>query len=271
MRLQGKVAIVTGSSSGIGRAIAEAFAAEGAAVVGAAPNPDVGEQVSDEIRRRGGDARFVSCDISREDDVRRLFETTRKELGAVDVLVNNAGVNFAKAFEETTVEEWDRVINTDLRGTFLCTGLAIRSMLDHGGGSVVNISTVHTIASVHGAAPYDAAKCGVIGLTKALAIEFASRGIRVNAISPGLIDTQIWKDVQNAAPDLEQYLAYWRSNIPAARVGTPEEIARAAVFLASDESSYMTGTNMIVDGGMTSQLVSAPPYESKPVEGRSDR
>ncbi len=268
MRLRDRIAIVTGASSGIGKAIAEVFAAEGATVVAASPANHTSEPVVRGIVERGGAARFVACDISSEPDVDHLFFEVLDRFGSVDVLVNNAGVNFAKPFEQTEVEEWDRVVNVDLRGTFLCTRLAIRSMLRTGGGSIVNISSTHSIASIAGAAPYDAAKWGMIGLTKALAIEFASRGIRVNAVSPGLIDTQMWKDLQAAAPDLEQCMTYWKAQIPSGRVGAPEEIARAVVFLASEESSYMTGANLVVDGGMTSQLISAAPYESKPVEGR---
>ena len=140
-------------------------------------------------------------------------------------------------------------------------------MLKRRHGSIINVASVHSVACLPGAAPYDAAKWGIVGLTKALAVEFASRNIRVNALSPGLIDTQIWTDIVSAAPDREQCLQYWRSNIPMGRVGSVEEIARAALFLASDESSYLTGANIVVDGGMTSQLISAEPYESTPLEG----
>lgn len=267
MRLEGKRAVVTGTSAGIGKAMAELFAAEGATVVAASRKEETGQPVVDAIVERGGKARFVACDVSKSDDVERLFACAGED-GPVDVLVNNAGVNFAKPFEQTEIADWDHVIGTDLRGAFLCARLAIRSMLACGGGSIVNVTSVHTLASLPGAAPYDAAKWGMVGMTKALAVEFASRGIRVNALSPGLIDTQIWKDILGAAPSLEQCHAYWNANIPAGRVGTPQEIARAAVFLASDESSYMTGANMVVDGGMTSQLISATPYESGSLEAR---
>ena len=267
MRLDDMVAVVTGASGGIGKAIAETFAAEGATVVAASRNRETGEPVIAGIIGKGGNGVFVPCDISREPDVDRLFEVADTKYGRVDVLVNNAGVNFAKPFELTSIEDWDRVIDTDLRGTFLCTRLAVRLMLRQGGGSIINITSVHTVASLPGAAPYDAAKWGMVGLTKALAVEFASRNIRVNALSPGLIDTKIWQDIQEAAPELEQCLEYWKSNIPAGRVGLPEEIARAAVYLASSESSYMTGANMVVDGGMTSQLISAASYQSESLEG----
>jgi NAD(P)-dependent dehydrogenase (short-subunit alcohol dehydrogenase family) len=268
MRLDGKVAIVTGASSGIGKVIAEVFASEGAAVVAASRQRATGEPVAAEIVRRGGRALFVPCDVGRESDVGELFRIAEAEFGVIDVLVNNAGVNFVKPFEETEIEEWDHVINTDLRGAFLCTRLAVRAMLRQGAGSIINITSVHTVASLAGAAPYDAAKWGMVGMTKALAVEFAARNIRVNALSPGLIDTNIWSDIQAAAPDIDQCMAYWRANIPAGRVGRPEEIATAAVFLASDESSYMTGANMVVDGGMTSQLISAAPYESSSLEAK---
>ncbi len=142
-------------------------------------------------------------------------------------------------------------------------------MLKQGKGNIVNITTVHTLACLPGAAPYDAAKWAVVGLTKSLAVEFASRNIRVNALSPGLIDTQIWDDIKAAAPNLNECLGYWKSNIPAGRVGTPQEIAYSAVFLASDEASYITGANILVDGGMTSQLISQEPFKSKNLEGNS--
>ncbi len=267
MRLKDKVAVITGTGSGIGKTIAELFAAEGAAVVCASRRAENGEPAVAEILNQGNAAKFVLCDVRREKDVERLFTIVENEFGRVDVLVNNAGVNFAKPFEETESHEWDHVINTDLRGAFLCTRLAVKSMLKSGCGSIINITSVHTVASLPGAAPYDAAKWGRVVFTKALAVESAPRRIRVNALSPGLINTQIWTDIQNAAPDPEQCNAYWEANIPAGRVGTSQEIAQAALFLASDESSYITGANLLADGGMTSQLVSRASYESKPLEG----
>ena len=267
MRLKDKVAIVTGTGAGIGRSIAEIFAKEGARVAAASRRAETGQPVVDAINDAGGKAIFIQCDISKVEDVRELITDTLQAFGRIDVLVNNAGVNFAKPFEQTEPDDWDRVVNTDLRGTYLCSRLAIPHMLEKGGGAIINIATVHTLACLPGAAPYDAAKWGMIGLTKALAVEFASRNIRVNALSPGLIDTQIWQDVQKAAPDLQQCLQYWKSNIPMGRVGKPEEIAYAAVYLASDEASYVTGSNLLVDGGMTSQLISKAPYESQALEG----
>ena len=187
--------------------------------------------------------------------------------GRIDILVNNAGVNFVKSFEDVEPPDWDRVLNTDLRGTYMCSRLAILEMLKTGGGAIVNIATVHTLACMPGAAPYDAAKWGMIGLTKSLATEFASRNIRVNALSPGLIDTAIWGDIMAAAPSPQAAVDYWKTNIPMGRVGTSEEIARAAMFLASDDASYITGANLLADGGMTSLLVSKEPYASDPLEG----
>ena len=155
--------------------------------------------------------------------------------------------------------DWDAMMGVDLRGTFMCCRYALEPMLVQGSGSIVNIATVHTAACIPGAAPYDAAKWGMVGLTKSLAIEFASRGIRINAVSPGLIDTQIWQDVLAAAPDREASIRYWRSQIPIGRPGQPEEIADICVFLCTDMASYFVGANIYVDGGMTSSLVGDDP------------
>ncbi|MBN2291278.1 MAG: SDR family oxidoreductase [Pirellulales bacterium] len=263
MRLKDKVAIVTGTSSGIGLGIAEVFAEEGAKVVCVARREKEGEAVAESIRGKGGSAVFVTCDVSVEEQVEELARRTIDDFGRIDVLVNNAGVNFVKAFEEVTAEDWDRVIGVDLRGTFLCTKACIGQFLKQGSGSVVNIATVHTMACMAGAAPYDAAKWGMVGLTKSLAVEYAARDIRFNCLSPGLIDTQIWDDIRNGAEDMDTCLAHWWSNIPMGRVGTIREIAQAAVFLASDEAAYITGANLLADGGMTSQLISTPSYASK--------
>ncbi|MDP7163630.1 MAG: SDR family NAD(P)-dependent oxidoreductase [Phycisphaerae bacterium] len=267
MKLKDKIAIITGSGAGIGRSMVEVFARQGAKVAAASRRAVNGQPVVDAVVSAGGEAIFVRCDVSVEKDVREMVAKAVEEYGRIDILVNNAGVNFVKPFEQTQRADWDRVINTDLLGTYLCSRYAIIEMLKTGGGSIVNITTVHTMASLPGAGPYDAAKWGMVGLTKALAVEYATRNIRVNALSPGLIDTQIWTDIQEAAPNPQECLAYWKSNIPMGRVGSPEEIANVAVFLASDEASYVTGTNIFADGGMTSQLISQEPFASETLGG----
>jgi NAD(P)-dependent dehydrogenase (short-subunit alcohol dehydrogenase family) len=166
---------------------------------------------------------------------------------------------------EMTMVDWDEMMDVDLRGTFMCCRYALEPMLAQGSGNIINIATVHTAACIPGAAPYDAAKWGMIGLTKSLAIEFASKGIRINAVSPGLINTQIWDDIQAAAPDLDACHRYWRSQIPIGRVGEPDEIADICVFLCTDSGAYFIGSNIYVDGGMTSSLVGDDPAVSSSV------
>lgn len=264
--LEDKVTVVTGSGQGIGRAICEEFGRRGAIVVVSSRADSDPKPVADAIVSAGGRAVPAICDVTVEEDVKALMEGTVEQFGRIDCLVNNAGVNFVKAFEKTTPADWDRVVNTDLRGTYLCSWYAVQHMLAAGSGVIVNIGTCHTMACLPGSAPYDAAKWGVVGLTKSMAVELSPRGIRVNALSPGLIATQMWQDIQDAAPDKQAVVDYWWSNIPMSRAGKPEEIAKAAAFLAGDDSSYMTGANVLVDGGMTSQLISREPFESKVLE-----
>jgi len=266
-RLKDKVCIVTGSGNGIGKAIAELFAKEGGKVVCSSRRASNGQPVSDALNAQGYETIFVTCDISKEEDVKHLFDVALETYGRVDVLVNNAGVNFVKPFLEVELEDWDHVIGTDLRGTFMCTSRAVKEMVKTGGGSIVNITSVHTMQCLDGAAPYDAAKWGVVGMTKSIAVEMAEQGIRINALSPGLIATQIWNDILAASPNRQECEDFWNSNIPARRAGTPEEIASAALFLASDESRYFNGANIVCDGGMTSALTSRAAYESEDLSG----
>jgi NAD(P)-dependent dehydrogenase (short-subunit alcohol dehydrogenase family) len=272
MRLSGKSIIVTGASRGLGFSMAQLFAAEGARVVCAALKKDMDrlEMLAADIKRSGGEAMAACCDISVIGDLRLLVEKTVDRFGAIDGLVNNAGVNFVKPFVDVTEGEWDLVLSVDLRGTFFLTQLCVRQMLRQSPirGSIVQIASVHTHASLAGASPYDAAKCGVVGFSKAAAVELAPHGIRVNVVSPGLCRTEIWKDIVAAAPNEKECLDYWKANIPAGKLIEPHEIARCCLFLLSDEASCVTGANIMADHGMTSLLVSREPYVAKAITHR---
>jgi NAD(P)-dependent dehydrogenase (short-subunit alcohol dehydrogenase family) len=267
MLLQNKTVIVTGAGGGLGEGIARVCHREGAYLVIA----DLRSAAARDVAQSFGDrALAVTCDVREAGDLERLVGQSVSQFGRVDGLVNNAGVNFVKPFLETTAEEWERVINVDLRGVFFLSQMVCRQMLRQKprGGSIVNISSVHSQSVLPGSGPYDAAKWGVVGLGKSIAVELAAENIRVNAISPGLLNTQIWSDIQAAAPNAQACAEYWNSNIPIARVIEPAEIGELAAFLLSDRSGCITGANIYADGGMTSQLVSREPYKSRPLEGK---
>lgn len=267
MNLKGKVIIVTGASKGLGVAMAKVCAAEGAIVVCAARSPELLSGVVADIAAAGGQAMAMTCDVGSLADLEKLVRTTVARFGRIDGLINNAGVNFVKAFIEVTEEDWNKVIAVDLRGAFFLTQLCARQMLTQQprGGSIVQIASVHTHASVAGASPYDAAKHGMVGFSKAAAVELAAQGVRVNVLSPGLCRTEIWQDIVAAAPSERDCLEYWRANIPAGKLIEPEEVARCCVFLLSDHASCITGANLMADHGMTSLLVSREPYRSRDI------
>lgn len=261
MKLKNKTIIITGSGKGLGAGFAKGVALEGANVICADIDEAEVQAVAASIKDSGGDALAVACDVSDSDQLETLVQTTIDHYGRIDGLINNAGINFVKPFTEITPSEWKRVISVDLEGTFFLTQLCVREMLKQGdGGSIVQIGSVHTKAALPGAAPYDAAKHGVVGMSMAAAVELAPQRIRINVLSPGLCNTTIWKDIIAAAPNKEECLKHWNANIPAERLIEPEELARCCVFLLCDDSSCITGTNILADNGMTSLLLSREPY-----------
>ena len=267
--LANRVVVVTGASRGLGTAIAKGCADAGARVVLAARNAAELGMLAAQIEAAGGTALAVPTDVARLDDLRRLCDAAVARFGRIDGLVNNAGVNYVKPVLEVTEEEWDRVLDVDLKGSFFLTQFVARQMVAQrpAGGAIVQIASVHTLAAVAGAAPYDAAKHGMVGFTKAAAVELAPHGVRVNVLSPGLCRTTIWNDLIAAAPSEQACLDYWQSQIPGQRLIEPEEIADATVFLLSSASRSITGANIMADLGMTSLLVSREPYSSKPITG----
>lgn len=258
--LHGKVAIVTGGSSGIGRAVAIVFARAGAKVVLAARRADAGEKVSKEIEAAGGTALFVRADVSRTEEVRALVEQAVKKYGRLDCAVNNAAAiwNQPKRTADFSDEDFDREVNGNLKSIWLCMRAEIEQMLkqERPGGTIVNVSSVNGLGAAPGAAFYSMAKAGILALTKAAAMEYASAGIRVNALVAGAFDTPMLnKAFEHAATgDAERRKAIeqqFLSMVPLRRIGRPEEAAEAAAWLCSDASSYVTGHSMIVDGGWT--------------------
>lgn len=240
-----KTALVTGASRGIGRAIALALASKGFAVaLNYAGSHDAAEAVKKEIEAAGGKAFTVQGDVSKSEDVDRVFKAVKDEFGGLDVLVNNAGINRDALLIRMKESNWDDVIVTDLKSDFLTTKAAAAMMMRKRKGSIINISSVVGIMGNIGQANYAAAKAGVIGLTKACAKEMAARNIRVNAVAPGFIETAMTDGIP------EKIREGMISSIPMGRMGQPEDVAKAVCFLASDDSSYITGQVLVVDGGL---------------------
>ncbi|MEB3359686.1 MAG: glucose 1-dehydrogenase [Synechococcales bacterium] len=254
--LAGKNVLVTGASTGIGRAIAIRFAQEGANVAinyykGEDEAQETEDQLMEEacgqVQQCGVQAIIVQADVSQEEDVLRLFSTTIDKLGSVDILVNNAGIQSQAPSHQLSVDKFDRMVAINLRGAFLCSRTAIQHFLGRGyQGTILNTSSVHEIIPRPGYVGYSVSKGGMRTLTQTLALEYADRGIRVNAIAPGATDTPInpWAENPQKRSNVE-------GHIPMGRIGTPEEMAAAAAFLVSDEASYITGQTLFIDGGLT--------------------
>lgn len=247
MRLQGKVAVITGGTFGIGESSALLFAKEGAKVAIAARNQEKGEKVVNKIKDLGGEAIFVKTDVSKEEDVKNLVKETVDAFGRLDIVFANAGVGSMGALDEMSLDDWNRTLGVDLTGVFLCNKYAIPEMEKNGGGSIINCASILGHVGQHSVSAYAAAKGGVVNMTRTAAVTYAKRGIRVNAVCPGYIETNILDDLSD---EMKQQLV---SLHPIGRLGKPEEVANAVLFLASDESSFVTGANLLVDGGYTAQ------------------
>lgn len=245
MLLDGKVALVTGASRGIGRAIAIELAKAGALVaINYAGNAAAAQEVQKVITDMGGKAIVIQADVSNEEAATKLVDTTIEQLGGLDILVNNAGITRDNLFIRMKEEDWNAVINTNLNGVFNCTKVAAKYMMKKRTGRIINMSSVVGITGNFGQTNYAAAKAGVIGFTKSLAREMATRGITVNAVAPGFIAT----DMTAAMPEKAKTSVL--TSIPLGKMGQPEDIANAVLFLASDKASYITGQVIHVDGGM---------------------
>jgi NAD(P)-dependent dehydrogenase (short-subunit alcohol dehydrogenase family) len=246
--LNGKVAIVTGGSSGIGRATAVAFAQAGAKVVVAARRAQEGEETTHLVQKGGAEALFVQTDVTKVADVEALVNTTIKTFGRLDCACNNAGFGKTVPLTERSEEEWNAETDVNLKAVWLCLKYQIPALLKTGAGAIVNMASMGGgVIGVPGLSSYNAAKAGVIGLTRSAAMECAGQKIRINAISPGLIATDI---LSNVPPETIQQMI---DTIPLKRAGEAEDIATAVVWLCSDAASYITGQNLVIDGGFTSQ------------------
>jgi NAD(P)-dependent dehydrogenase (short-subunit alcohol dehydrogenase family) len=248
MILENKVALVTGGTSGIGRATALALSAAGAKVVFSGRRDQEGEETAVLIRDAGAECLFVRSDVSSEADVKALIEKTVASYGRLDVVFNNAGIDSPmKPLHEQSVEDFDKLMAINVRGLFLCMKYQIQQMLTQGSGAIVNNSSMGGIIGFAGVSPYIASKHAVMGLTRSAALDYAKQGIRINAVNPGFIATEMMNRATTTGGTLEQFA----SIVPMGRLGQSEEIAATVVFLCSDAASYITGQSLLVDGGYT--------------------
>lgn len=253
MLLKDKIALVTGGSSGLGIAIAESFLREGAKVMISGRSEERCEDAMKKLRVIGDvNADFVLGDVSRADDASRMVDETVNRFGGIDILVNSAGIFLEKRAEDTSEDEWDMIIDTDLKGVFLCSKAAYPHFKRRGGGAIINISSDAGIIGNRNCVAYCAAKGGVSNLTRAMALDYAKENIRVNAVCPAVIDTPMFDKEIRLQQDPEKYVKITAEEHPIGRIGRPEEVAFATLMLASDQASFITGVNLPVDGGLTS-------------------
>ena len=252
MQLKGKVALVTGGTEGMGYATAEAFLKAGAKVVISGRSSEKGEAAVRSLERYG-EVKFVGGDVSMSEDAKRMVEATMEEFGRIDIVFNNAGVYLEKGAEDTTEEEWDRVIDVNLKGTFLVSKYAVPHMRRQGGGAIINNSSDAGLVGNRSCAAYCASKGGVTIMTKAMALDYAKDNIRVNCVNPAVIDTPMVAREVARVDDPERYTQQMNMDHPIGRIGRPDEVAKAVLFLASDQASFITGAALSVDGGLTAQ------------------
>jgi NAD(P)-dependent dehydrogenase (short-subunit alcohol dehydrogenase family) len=249
--LENKVAIITGASSGIGRASVELFAGAGAVVIAADVADEAGQHLADEMGRKGHTCTFIHADVSKESDVRAMVHLALSQYGRLDAIFNNAGIEGDQApTAEATLDNWERVIDINLKGTFLGMKYGIEAMLRNGGGSVINNASVAGLVGFPGIPAYCASKGGVVQLTRGAALEYATQGVRVNCLCPGVIDTPMVQRFTHDNPEMQQQMTQME---PVGRLGRPEEVAELALFLASDRSSFITGAIIPVDGGFVAR------------------
>ncbi|MEE3346853.1 MAG: 3-oxoacyl-[acyl-carrier-protein] reductase [Nitrospinota bacterium] len=244
MELQNKVALITGGAQGIGKTISEELVQNGAHVVLGDVNLEGAQATAEAINNNGGSASAVKIDVSNPAEVKQVFDSILKDKKPIDIMINNAGITRDGLMIRMKEADWDRVLNINLKGTFLCSQQAAKQMMKQKSGAIVNIASIVGVMGNFGQANYSASKAGVIGLTKTLAREVASRGIRVNAVAPGFIDTEMTQVLDES---VRQKLI---EQIPLAKLGLPEDVARCVAFLVSDRSSYITGQVINVNGGM---------------------
>jgi len=250
-RLSGKVALITGGGTGIGRAIALAFARDGASVAVAGRRLDKLKAVAREIDQQGGAALALECDVTRAKDAERVVRETAKKFGTLNVLVNNAGTLSVSTVDSISDEDWDRVMTVNVKGPFLMSRAALKEFRKAGGGAIVNIGSVLGLVAMKDRAAYCASKGGVTMLTKAMALDHAHENVRVNCICPSIVETELVKGLFDDSEQGKRLKQSRMGTIPLGRFGKPRDVAELAVFLASEESSWLTGTAIPLDGGLT--------------------